>query len=217
VRVSEGLLANGHAAAQHPLRVVEFILMLAHETELVQHAGHARSIFSIQLDAQAQRFTQQALGTVEMAEVKLRGADGLEELRAGRGLIVQIVRDHTSYERGIVEDVSAARERAVSAGGVAETAKAERELTEGVGKLLAVAEAYPDLKASQSFVTFQVQLADLETRIAVARQVYNDTVQTYNEMVQTLPTALVARSMGFETRAFFDITPTERVAPPVAV
>jgi len=131
--------------------------------------------------------------------------------------IVQIVRDHTSYERGIVEDVSAARERAVSAGGVAETAKAERELTEGVGKLLAVAEAYPDLKASQSFVTFQVQLADLETRIAVARQVYNDTVQTYNEMVQTLPTALVARSMGFETRAFFDITPTERVAPPVAV
>jgi LemA protein len=131
--------------------------------------------------------------------------------------LVQAVRDYTSYERGIVDDVTAARERAVKAGGVAEQAHAERELTEGVGRLLAVAEAYPDLKASGNFLALQQQLGAAEGRIAVARQVYNDTVQTYNEKVQTMPTAFVAARLGFTSREFFDAAPAERAVPAVAL
>src|SRR3954453_22504320 len=119
--------------------------------------------------------------------------------------LVQAIRDYTTYERGIVEDVTAARERAIAAGDVGQQAGAERALGERVSRLLGVAEAYPDLKASTNFLALQEQLADVERRLAVARQIYNDTVQTYNEKVQTLPAALVARRLGFAPREFFDV------------
>jgi LemA protein len=131
--------------------------------------------------------------------------------------LVQAVRDYTTYERGIVDDVTAARERAITAGDVGEQAGAERALGEGVSRLLGVAEAYPDLKASGNFLALQEQLADVERRLAVARQIYNDTVQTYNERVQTLPAALVARRLGFAPREFFDVPGAERAVPAVAI
>lgn len=131
--------------------------------------------------------------------------------------LLQAVRDYAGYERGIVEDVTAARERAISAGSVAGQAKAEEQLAEGVGRLLGVAEAYPELRASENFRTLQDQLATVEQRIAVARQIYNDTVQTFNEKVQTMPGALVARPLGFAPREFFATEPASRAVPAVAL
>ena len=131
--------------------------------------------------------------------------------------LVQAVRDYTTYERGLVEDVTAARERALSASGVGDQASAERRLGEGISRLLAVAEAYPDLKASNNFLALQDQLSTVENRLAITRQVYNDTVQTYNEKVQTMPSALVARRLGFASREFFDAPAAERAVPAVAL
>jgi LemA protein len=106
--------------------------------------------------------------------------------------LVNTVKGAMNFERETLEAVVAARTRAVSATGVKETAKAEGELTQALGRLFAVAEAYPDLKATGNVSQLQEELASTENRITFARQAYNDLATSYNTAQQQFPTSLVA-------------------------
>jgi LemA protein len=106
--------------------------------------------------------------------------------------LVNTVKGQMDFEKGTLEAVVAARAKAVSATGVAATAKAEGELTQALGRLFAVAEAYPDLKSSANMLQLQQELSGTESRIASARQAYNETATQYNTKQAQFPTNLVA-------------------------
>jgi LemA protein len=89
-------------------------------------------------------------------------------------------------------------------------------LTQALGRLFAVAEAYPQLRANQNFLELQAQLQDTEDKIAIARQVYNDTVLTYNNAIQVFPAVLFAGALGFGPREFFAADTADREAPAVS-
>jgi LemA protein len=129
--------------------------------------------------------------------------------------LVETVKGYASHERGTFEDVTNARTQAQQAQGVEQQAQAENALTAAIGRLFAVAEAYPELRASENFQQLQSQLADTEDKIRVARQIYNDTVLTYENARQTVPTNLVAGWFNFESKPFFEIEEPAREAPRV--
>jgi LemA protein len=129
--------------------------------------------------------------------------------------LVETVRGYASHEKETFERVIAARNRAQAAEGPAEAAQAENMLTGALRQLFALAEAYPDLKASTNFSELQAQLSETENRIAVSRQIYNDTVLSYNNKVQTIPSSLVASVTGFDTRPYFDAPDEADEAPRV--
>src|SRR5688500_10497230 len=106
--------------------------------------------------------------------------------------LVETVKGYASHERATFEEVTRARTAAQQAEGVADQARAEDALTGAIGRLCAVAEQYPQLRATENFQSLQGDLSDTEQRIAVARQVYNDTVQTYDTAIETVPTNVVA-------------------------
>ena len=93
---------------------------------------------------------------------------------------------------------------------------AENMLSQALGRLIAVAEAYPELQADENFRQLQDELAQTENRIAVSRQVYNDTVLTYNNAIQTVPAVFLAGMLGFDKKDFFEVEDTAREAPRVA-
>ena len=127
--------------------------------------------------------------------------------------LVETVRGYAAHERGTLEAVVAARGAAMTAAqgaGLAERAAAEGQLTGALGRLLAVAEAYPELRANQNFVALQGELGNTEDKIAYARQFFNSAVQSYNNAVQTLPTNLVAAVGGFRAREFYQASGDER-------
>jgi LemA protein len=130
--------------------------------------------------------------------------------------LVETVKGYASHERATFEEVTNARTRAQEARTVAEQAEAENVLTAAIGRLFAVAEAYPELRATENFQQLQAQLAETEDKIRVARQVYNDTVLTYENARETIPTNLVAVMFGFGERHFFEIEEPVREAPRVA-
>src|SRR6187402_188091 len=119
--------------------------------------------------------------------------------------LVEAVKGYAAHERGTFEEVTRARTAAQQAQTVPEQAQAENALTAAIGRLFAVAEAYPQLRATENFQQLQEQLSDTEQKIAVSRQVYNDTVLTYNNGIQTVPTNIVAGLFHFEPRTFFEI------------
>ena len=129
--------------------------------------------------------------------------------------LVETVKGYASHERTTFEEVTAARTRAQQATTVEEQAGAENLLTAAIGRLFAVAEAYPELRASENFQRLQTDLAETERTIAVSRQVYNDTVLTYNNAIQTIPANLVAGLLGFSAKPFFEVEEPVREAPPV--
>jgi len=129
--------------------------------------------------------------------------------------LVETVKGYASHERATFEEVTNARTRAQQAGSVQEQAQAENVLTAAIGRLFAVAEAYPELRASENFQQLQTQLGDTEDKIRVARQVYNDTVLTYENARETVPTNLVASMFSFEEKTFFEIEEPAREAPRV--
>jgi LemA protein len=129
--------------------------------------------------------------------------------------LVETVKGYAAHERGTFEAVTAARAAAAAASTPAQAAAAEGELSQALGRLLAVAEAYPQLKADANFRDLQAQLGETENRIAVSRQVYNDTVLTYQNSIQTFPTLLVARPFGFSDREYFELDDAARVVPEV--
>ena len=106
--------------------------------------------------------------------------------------LVSTVKGAMDFERGTLEAVISARNRAVSATGVKETAKAEGELTQALGRLFALSEAYPELKSNQNILSLQQELAGTEGQVSAARQRYNDIATTYNTAQATFPTMLVA-------------------------
>lgn len=129
--------------------------------------------------------------------------------------LVETVKGYAAHERETFEAVTNARTRAQAASGPAEQGAAEGILGQALGRLFAVAEAYPELQADENFRQLQEELAQTENRIAVSRQVYNDTVLTYNNAIQTFPGLLVAGPFGFAKRDFFEAEDAVREAPRV--
>ena len=130
--------------------------------------------------------------------------------------LVETVKGYAAHERETFEAVTQARTRAQSAQGPAEQSAAEGILGQALGRLLAVAEAYPELQADENFRQLQDELAQTENRIAVSRQVYNDTVLTYNNAIHTVPGLLIAGPFGFARKDFFELEGEAREAPRVA-
>ncbi len=131
--------------------------------------------------------------------------------------LVETVKAYASHESGTLEAVIAARNGAVSAKGIESQASAENELSGALGRLFAVSENYPDLKANQNFSQLQGELTTTENGIASQRQAYNNTVRQYNETIQSVPTNFIAGPFGFEAKPFFEVTTeAEREAPKVS-
>src|SRR5215210_1730435 len=130
--------------------------------------------------------------------------------------LVETVKGYAAHERETFEAVTNARARAQSAQGPAEQGAAEGLLSAALGRLIAVSEAYPELQADENFRQLQDELAQTENRIAVSRQVYNDTVLTYNNAIQTFPAVLLAGMFGFAKKDFFEAGEGAREAPRVA-
>ncbi len=129
--------------------------------------------------------------------------------------LIQSVKGYAAHEREVFEDVTQARSQAQAASGVQAQADAENEVTRSLNRLLAVAENYPDLKASQNFLALQEELTGTESKIAYARQFYNDEVAKLNTLVQSFPSRIVAGMGHFEPREFFEIE--EPARGPVSV
>jgi LemA protein len=130
--------------------------------------------------------------------------------------LVETVKGYAAHERGTFEEVTAARTAAQQAQGVAEQAQAENVLTAALGRLFAVAEAYPQLRATENFQQLQAQLSDVEQNIAVSRQVYNDTVLSYDNALETFPTNVIAGMFHFNPREYFQTEDATREAPRVS-
>lgn len=129
--------------------------------------------------------------------------------------LVETVKGYASHEQQTFERVTQARSAAQSAEGPAEQAQAENFLTSALRQLFAVAEDYPELRASENFAGLQAELSETENRISVSRQIYNDTVLTNNNKVQQVPTNFVASIFGFDERQFFDAGEGAEEAPAV--
>lgn len=129
--------------------------------------------------------------------------------------VVETVKGYASHERETFESVVEARNAAQTAEGPEAQADAENMLTSALRRLFALAEAYPELQAASNFSALQAELSDTENKIAVARQIYNDSVLGYNNAVQTVPTNLVAGMTGFESRPFFEAEMEAETPPAV--
>jgi LemA protein len=130
--------------------------------------------------------------------------------------LVEAVKGYAAHEQGTFTAITQARAAAQQAQGPAQQGQAEAALTGALGRLLAVAEAYPALRATENFQQLQAQLTSTENKIAMSRQVYNDTVLTYNNACQQVPSNLVAGAFGFKPREYFEIEPGEAAREPVA-
>ena len=117
--------------------------------------------------------------------------------------LVETVRAYAAHERGVFEQVTRARAALQQAGTPGTAAEANEGLTVAIGRLFAVAEAYPELKASENFLQLQEDLTDTEDKISAARRYYNATVMRFNTGVQSFPWLLVASPLGFDAREFF--------------
>jgi LemA protein len=136
------------------------------------------------------------------------------ELRRRYDLIpnlVETVKGYASHEREVFEEVARTRSAAAgTSGSPAQQAAAEGPFVAALGKLFAVAENYPDLKANQNFLALQQELANTEDRIQASRRFYNANVQDYNRRVQSFPSNVIANSFGFKEEEFFEIPEAER-------
>ena len=124
--------------------------------------------------------------------------------------LVETVKGYATHERGTLEAVVQARNAAVSAQGQDAKGAAEAQLTGALGKLIALAEAYPDLKANTNFQQLQAELTDIENKLAASRRFYNNAVQEYNTGIQRFPAVLFAGVLGFSQHQFFDVGSEER-------
>jgi len=131
--------------------------------------------------------------------------------------LVETVQGYATHEREVFEEVSEARAASVNAGGVQATAQADAQMTGLLGRLFAVAEAYPELKANTNFLQLQDQLANIEGELQGARRYYNATVRDLNSSIQSFPAVIVAGPLGFREEPFYqDEDPTIQTAPKVS-
>jgi LemA protein len=127
--------------------------------------------------------------------------------------LVEVVKDYMAYEQETMTKVIEARGAALSAKGPAAQAKAEGLLTETLKSLFAVVERYPELKANQNVASLQEELTGTENKISFARQFYNDSVMTYNNAIQSIPTNFIASFFNFAQEAYFETEPESRAVP----
>jgi LemA protein len=118
--------------------------------------------------------------------------------------LVETVQGYATHEREVFDQVTARRAEATTAGSVRATAQADAAMTGLLGRLMAVAENYPELKANQNFLQLQDQLASIETELQGARRYYNATVRDLNSTIQTFPPVLIARPAGFAEEPFYE-------------
>ena len=119
--------------------------------------------------------------------------------------LVETVKGYASHEQETLDQVIAARTAAINASGPTATGQAEGMLTGALGKLFALAESYPDLKANTNFLQLQQELSSIEDKVAAARRFYNSAVADYNTAIEQFPAAMFAGGFGFEPRDFFDV------------
>ena len=127
--------------------------------------------------------------------------------------LVQSVQGYATHEREVFEEVSANRSKALSAGSVQATAQADAQMTGLLGRLFAVAEAYPELKANTNFLQLQDQLANIEGELQSSRRYYNATVRDLNSSIQSFPAVVVAGPLGFHEEPFYEEFRTNRSKP----
>ena len=130
--------------------------------------------------------------------------------------LVETVRGYAAHERGTFEAVTNARAMLQNAQGPAQSAAANNQLTQALRSLFAVAEAYPQLRASENFMALQSQLSDIEEKIAYARQFYNTNVSNFNARIQVIPNVFIANMMGLKPFEFFEAEEEAREAPHVS-
>jgi LemA protein len=118
--------------------------------------------------------------------------------------LVETVKGYAAHESETFDSITKARAAQLQAGSPAAAAQADAEMAPALNKLIAVSEAYPQLRASENFLKLQQELADIEDKLAAARRYYNQTVYRFNSVQQTFPTLLVARPFGFSEREFFE-------------
>jgi LemA protein len=124
--------------------------------------------------------------------------------------LVETVKGYASHEKEVFTRVTEARAALVHAEGVADQAQANNMLTGALKTLFAVAENYPDLKANQNFMMLQEELSGTESKIAYARQFYNDTVLKYDNKRETFPSNIIANLFGFKDREYFEVPEADR-------
>jgi LemA protein len=126
--------------------------------------------------------------------------------------LVETVKGYAAHEKGTLDAVVQARANAVANSNAdpATRADAENAVSQTLGRLFALAEAYPNLKANENFMALQSELANTEDKIAYSRQFYNSAVQTYNNATQTVPTNIIAGIMGFKPKSYFETAEGER-------
>mgnify|MGYP003707163449 CR=1 FL=1 len=152
---------------------------------------------------------QEALGGIDVQLT--RRADLIPNL-------VETVKGYAAHEKGVFEEVTAARAgvvRAAKGDDVPEKAVADARMQQALVNLVAVAENYPDLKANQNFLELQAQLAETENQISFARQYYNDAVATLNKLTQTIPWMFFTGVAGVRKREFYDAPDGQETAPQV--
>jgi LemA protein len=126
--------------------------------------------------------------------------------------LVETVKGYAAHERETLENVVKARQQAVGATGIENQAQAENMLTQALRQLFAVAEAYPDLKANQNFLALQEELTGTESRIAFARQFFNEQTLAYDNAREVFPTNIIAGAFNFEGRPYFETEEASRAA-----
>ncbi|MFA5407466.1 MAG: LemA family protein [Bacilli bacterium] len=130
--------------------------------------------------------------------------------------LVETVKGYATHEKDTLDAVITARNNFKSATTPEAEMKASGELTQALGRVFALSEAYPDLKANQNFLELQKELGDTEEKIAYARQFYNDSVLTYKNKLEMFPTNIVAGMFHFEPKTFFETSEKEKAVPNVS-
>jgi LemA protein len=130
--------------------------------------------------------------------------------------LVETVKGYAQHESNTFESVTQSRSQATQASSLSQRGETERGLSTAVGRLFAVAEAYPELKASQNFQELQKSLVDIENNVQYARRYHNAVVRDLNTLVQSFPSNLLASAMGFGERSYFQLEESERAAPRVS-
>jgi LemA protein len=155
---------------------------------------------------------------VRQRNVVREGWSGIDvQLRRRTDLVpnlVEAVKGYAAHERGVFEEVTQRRAGSIAASDVTGQAAAELALVGSLGRLMAVAEAYPQLKADKNFLELQTQLAEIEDQIQMARRYYNGAVRNLNISIQSFPNVLIARPFGFREEPFFELDDRAQAAAP---
>ena len=124
--------------------------------------------------------------------------------------LLEVVKGYASYERALLENITQLRSLGSQLRSPAQLTPVETDLAQGLQRVIAVAEAYPDLKANESFLGLQRELAETENQIQFARRYYNGAVNLYNTRIESVPDMLLAKTLGFRLAEFFDLDRDER-------